>query len=144
MAKGKKTGGRDFKPGHSGNRRGAAAHNAEVKRIRRMTHEEVAEIGSLILDGNLEKLMEVKVDRQASVLKIWMASVVVKSINKGDAHALDVLLNRITGKVKENIELTGSRGGPIELYMSMSPAQREAKRIELETRLKKDGPIIRK
>jgi hypothetical protein len=106
--------GRRFKPGQSGNPKGAAAHNKDVKRIRRMTADEVAQMGSLILEGNLAGLVAVKDDKDASVLKVWMASVAIKAINKGDAQALGALLDRITGRLTQPIELGGIPGQPIE------------------------------
>lgn len=103
--------GRRFKPGQSGNPSGAAAHNKEIKAIRRMTKEDVAEIGALILGGNLEKLKAIKEDTQASVLKVWFASVAVKAIVKGDPAALNTILNRIIGKVPEELQHSGGVTG---------------------------------
>ena len=108
MAKGKKTGGRDFKKGSSGNPRGGAAHNQELKAVRRMSQTDVAEVGRLILEGNLGKLQAVKDDHDASVLKVWFCSVAIKAISRGDAHALSVILDRIVGKVPAEMNLTGT------------------------------------
>ncbi len=98
--------GRRFQPGQSGNPKGGAAHNADMKRLRILTKGEVAEIGTMILEGNREALQAIAQDNSASALKIWFASVAVKAINKGDMHALDIMLNRIIGKVKEEIDFT--------------------------------------
>lgn len=123
MAKGKKTGGRDIKPGEIRNPLGGGSHNPDMKEVRRLTKEQVAEIGTLILTGNLEKLQSIKDEKSASVLKIWFASVAIKAISRGDAHSLSVILDRIVGKVKDQLELTGKDGGPIQ---SVSEAQVKA------------------
>lgn len=104
-----------FKKGKSGNPLGGKIHNKELKAIRRMTQEDVAEIGQLILEGNLEKLAAVKEDKAASVLKVWFCSVAIKAISKGDAAALSVILDRIVGRVKEKLEVTGNEGGPVQV-----------------------------
>jgi hypothetical protein len=107
MAKGKKTGGKNFEPGNKMGK-GASCHNPALKVVRRMTHDDVAEIGQLIVEGNLEKLQAVKDDKNASVLKVWMCSVAIKAISRGDATALNALLDRIVGKVKDKVEVTSN------------------------------------
>ena len=108
MAKGKKTGGRDIKKGDVLNPRGAASHNPDLKAVRRMTHDDVSEVGQLIVEGNIEKLKSAKDDPSSSVLKVWFCSVAIKAIDRGDAGALSVLLDRIVGKVKEKVEVTSN------------------------------------
>lgn len=103
-----------------------------MKQIRRLTREEVSEIGSLILEGNLEKLQSVRDQPEASVLKVWFASVAVKAISKGDAHALTIILDRIVGKVKDTIELTGRDGGAIE-SVSVNETQVKAAIAKIES-----------
>ena len=99
--------GKHFQKGNKANPRGAGAHNKDVKAIRRLTHEEIAEIGSLILDGNLKRLTEVRDDKNSTVLKVWICSVAIIAINKGDAQALNALLDRIVGKPKAEFNFTG-------------------------------------
>lgn len=122
-----------FKPGQSGNPLGGKLHNPELRAIKRLTAHEVAEIGTLIISKNLTKLRAIvkdakdNPDSKHSGLKSWIAMVAIKGISKGDAHALDVLLNRLVGKVKERIELTGEDGGPVrQLVGSMTPEERKA------------------
>lgn len=108
--------GRRFKPGQSGNPAGARAHNKELKALRRLTKEQVAEVAELLLHGNLKKLQSIidaaKTDgkRNKSVLTTWFAAVAMKGIARGDMHALDVLLNRLIGKVKDEVEWSGNAG----------------------------------
>lgn len=122
MAKGKKTGGKDWVKGQVANPRGGGAHDPDKKIIRRLTQVQVAEVGSLILDGNLDELRRIIGDPKegvppaadASPLKIWFATVALKGISKGDMHSLSIFLDRVVGKVKDKIELSGQNGGPIE------------------------------
>jgi hypothetical protein len=45
-----------------------------------------------------------------------VASVALKIISKGDMYALDVLLNRLIGKVKDEVLLTGD-GNPFQMII---------------------------
>lgn len=108
MGNTKPTNPKKFQKGNCANPRGAGAHNKEVKVIRRLTHDDIAEIGSLILDGNVEKLKEIQTNPATTVLKVWMCSVAIKAINKGDAQALNALLDRIVGKPKESLNLVST------------------------------------
>jgi hypothetical protein len=108
MANPKPGPGKRFKKGNKANPLGAGAHNKELKSIRRLSQEDIAEIGNLILEGNLDKLKEVRSNPASTVLKVWICSVAINAINKGDPSALNVLLDRIVGKVKDNISLSGN------------------------------------
>ena len=61
----------------------------------------------MVLKGNIDELLAVKNDKEASVLKVWFASVASKAISKGDIAPLSILLDRIAGKVKEHIKHEG-------------------------------------
>ena len=118
MAKGSKTGGRDWKPGQSGNPRGAAAHDPNMKAVRALTREQVAEVGALVLSGNVDDLRKIigdpkngiQPDPTATPLKIWFATVALKGISKGDMFTFNAMLDRIIGKSKESIDLSNSDG----------------------------------
>lgn len=132
--------GRRFKPGQSGNPRGAGAHNHELKAIRRLTKEDVATVGALILEGNLDRLKEVSKDPNASVIKVWFASVAIKAISRGDPSALNIILNRIIGRVPEEIRHTGADGGPMQIA-NMTPDQAKAEAQAILERIRsRDKP----
>lgn len=99
-----------FKKGQSGNPSGGRAHNPELRAIKKLTAQEVAEVGALLVKGNLEGLKAVASDPNASALQMMIASVAVRTIQKGDMQALDVLLNRLIGKVKDHVEVSASQG----------------------------------
>jgi hypothetical protein len=83
-------------------------------KLKMLTAEEFAEIANLVVKNDLRSLQLIAKEPGASALKVWIASVVVKAIQKGDYHGLDVILNRIVGKVKDRVEVTGKDGGPLE------------------------------
>lgn len=89
------------------NPRGGQVHDKDIKALRNLTKDELKEVGSLILKNNVEALKAIGKDPGASALKTMVASVVVRVIQKGDMYALDLLLDRLIGKVKEEIQHTG-------------------------------------
>jgi hypothetical protein len=124
--------GKPFPKGVSGNPLGGKLHNPELRAIKRLTAVELAEIGSMIVKGNLKELQAVSKDPNVSVIKAMCASVAIKIISKGDSHALDVFLNRLIGKTPDKIQLSGVDGGPMKtLYDQMTHEERvsEAERL---------------
>lgn len=115
-----------WKPGQSGNPNGGRAHDPALKAVKKMTKEELGKIGQLVLDGDYETLVELAGDREASVLTQMFASVCLRIINKGDASALDMLLNRIVGKVKDELDVGGT-GLAARVVVTLPANGREAK-----------------
>lgn len=97
-----------IKKGEVRNPLGAGAHNPVVKALRRMSQDDIAEIGTLIVGGQIDKLKDVAFNPESTVLQVWIAAVAIKAIEKGDAQALSIILDRIAGKVKENVDVTVS------------------------------------
>lgn len=120
IAKGRKTGGRDFAPGNNANPKGGGAISPETRAIRKVTLEHIEEVADLILDGNIEGLQALARDPKTSVLKVWLAKAAAEGIKRGDLHSLDSILNRVIGKPKERFEHTGKNGGAIETKNELS------------------------
>lgn len=100
------------------------------KTLKRLTETEVADAVFLIIEQDREGLERIRDSRNYSALEIWIASIALKGIAKGDMSALDGLLNRAIGKVKEKLELTGKDGGPIDIHsMSKEDRQKELERF---------------
>ena len=114
-----------IKKGEVRNPIGAGAHDPALRAVRFMTKDEMAEVGKLILDKDFQQLREMadslKVNdgkkKNISVLKAMVASVAMRIISKGDMHALDILLNRLVGKVKDEVQLNGENGKPFEMII---------------------------
>lgn len=122
-----------FKKGQSGNPLGGQKHNPELRAIRRMTKTEVAEVGAMVLDKNIVGLQEIAKNPTSSALKVWMASVAVKGIQRGDMTALNGLLDRLVGKADQAIQLTGADGGPLDHQITaLTYEQKLARLAELQ------------
>jgi hypothetical protein len=96
-----------WKKGESGNPRGRPPDDFGLRAIKMLTQEELATVANLILKNNVDALKAIGKDENSSVLKTMVAAVAVKIISNGDMHALDTLLNRLIGKVKDQINVTG-------------------------------------
>ena len=92
-----------WQKGQSGNPKGYQGDPPELKAIKKLTKAELVDIGTLVVKGDVASLKAIAKNEKASVLRVMIAAVAVKVIQKGDMHALDVLLNRLIGKVKDEI-----------------------------------------
>lgn len=77
----------------------------DVKRIRKLTNDEIKEVGSLLLSGKESDLELLAKDIDTPMLKKWIASVALKGKSNGDMQTLNALLDRLIGKVKEEIDV---------------------------------------
>ncbi len=125
-----------WKKGQSGNPKGGLAHDPALKKLKRLTKDEMIEIGSMVVKGSVASLRAIAKDPNESALKCMMAAVAVRTIVKGDPKALDALLNRLIGKVKDEVHVSNP-DGTLRDKLSMSQAERAALIATMEKRLKK-------
>jgi len=97
-----------FKPGNKANPKGAGAHDPEVKKIRRLTREQVVEVGSLVLEKNQVELKKIWKSKREPSLKCWFAGVAYMAIVTGNSTHYNALLDRVIGKVKDEIKFEGN------------------------------------
>lgn len=107
MAKGKKTGGRDWKKGgYQPKNRGRPNVPADLREATKLTKAN--------LEGMLNKYLWMPRSRIESVLQkdtnlpmieYMIANIVTRAAVHGDTKRLDFILNRIIGKVKEEIDI---------------------------------------
>lgn len=94
-----------WKPGESGNPDGRPPVPEEIKKIRNLTKNEIKEVGSILLKGREDELVLLVKDPETPVLRKWMANVALKALERGDMMTLNALLDRLVGRVKEEIDL---------------------------------------
>src|SRR5689334_1629820 len=105
MAKGRKTGGRDWKPGESGNPKGGPGYPQDIRDSRKVTQFELERaINALIHmpEGELAALME---SPSTTMFEKMIGSIILAGAGKGDQMRLDFILNRMIGKVKDQLEV---------------------------------------
>jgi|SRR5579859_3291368 len=97
-----------FKKGQSGNPLGGKLHDPEIRAIKKLTKEQLKEVGSLLLNYKLKELKALARSKEATIMQQMIASLAFRIIVKGDPVAFDKLLDRLIGKVKEEIEHSGT------------------------------------
>lgn len=103
MAAGRKTGGKNF---IKGNKEGLGRPTIpkEIKKIQNLTTAEVETMVTALLKASEADLKEIKEDKSQPFLKRIIVQILHKTYNTGNMTQLDMILNRVIGKVKEKIE----------------------------------------
>lgn len=118
-----------WKKGQSGNPSGGRAHDPALKAVRNLTKNELVTIGNLIIKNDFNTLLELSKRDDATTLQRMIAAVAVRIVNNGDMAAFDVLLNRLVGKVKDEILHQGEINAP-QIIVTLPDNGRSAKAID--------------
>lgn len=102
-----------IKKGQVLNPLGGKAHNPTVRALKRLTNAQIAEIGAELITGTGEEFKAIAEDPNATMLQRWFAKVMINGVTRGDHKALDVVLNRIAGKVQERVMHANDPANPI-------------------------------
>ncbi len=103
--KGKKTGGKNFKPGESGNIAGRPPLDPMVKQLKRFTADQLEELVSSLLTSTEADVARMREDTGAPYIKRIVAKILEQTFEGGSIGALDMVLNRLIGKVKERVDV---------------------------------------
>lgn len=107
MAKGKFTGGRQWRPGESGNKRGGTPMPPDIREARKMTQYELERILNRYMDMHPTEVAAIleSPPTHLRMIELVVASIVFKAAQGGDPVRLDFLLNRTIGKIRERVEV---------------------------------------
>jgi hypothetical protein len=108
MAMGKKSGGKDWAKGRSGNPAGRKKLPEDVKQIKAMRKSDLDIIFTRHSVRSLNDLVEFLKNGENPALEMLVARVMIEGIKKGDHQKMDALLNRMIGKVKEQVDVNHS------------------------------------
>lgn len=122
MAKGKKTGGNDIKKGEVRNPTGRPRTPEYLKKASKLTKVRFQEILHKYCNHSLEDLKMSYINKKTPALDLVVIKVLIEAIRKGDEKKLGFLLDRMIGKVKEEIEVTGT---PHDELMGLIRAKQE-------------------
>jgi len=112
MAKGKKTGGRNFLVGKPGGP-GRPPSIPELKEIPRITKDSFNRMVSKVLVQHRHNLKDILSDPSSTNLEVALAKIIDKMQVHGDYNRLDALLNRLIGPAPKQIEISGPDGEPL-------------------------------
>ncbi len=104
MAKGRKTGGRNFAPGNALG--GRPRLPGDVKEARRLTQIDLERTVNKYIYHDKDELKAAAAEPGTSMLDLIVISILAKAVQGGDPTRLDFLLNRVIGKVQDRIEVT--------------------------------------
>lgn len=108
MAKGKKTGGKSFKKGESGNPNGRPSLPDDVKEAREINKIELERILNKYIHMTFKQIQKVCADDATPVLDLMICKIIGEAIKKGDQVKLGFILDRLpVGPVKKTINLDG-------------------------------------
>lgn len=137
MATGRKTGGKDFVPGQSGNPAGRPAPAGPELRAAKLKLREQFELIVLELaEVNLTQLQAMVEDPTVPALKLMVASVMLKGLSLGDPARVTFLLDRLVGPVPKAVELGGVNGEPLPPFLQFDSTALTATLIEVQRIIK--------
>lgn len=128
MAKGKKTGGKDFKPGHN---IGRPKQPEDVREASNLSIVEARATLSKYLKLTLTELEEAMKSRSIPSMDVWIARIVLLGLKNGDYQRLNFMFDRLIGKVTEKVDLKVVEPTIIEfkdgrkIVMGMTPKEEE-------------------
>lgn len=125
--------GRRFKKGEINNPTGNNG-SAELRILRRMSRGEIADFGAMLVEMKMKDFRLIPKDEDASPLKVMVAGMAAAAM-KGNSGCWDKLLDRLVGKTKDRIEISGSLA--VQRMTSLSEAEIKAKLKEQEAELKR-------
>lgn len=107
MAQGKKTGGRDFEPGHPGIG-GRPALTEEQKQFKKLTTEEYIDLLSKYMHLNVGDLEQIRdTQKDLTILESYILNCFIVGSKKGDYKTLELMLNRVIGKPAQPVTFPG-------------------------------------
>lgn len=115
-----------WKPGESGNISGRPKTPEEIKKLRKLSAKEFIDIADMVVRGSWSELEKIAKDKSETVLRVKLA----KGILDESYKTFDEILNRLIGKVKDELDLNL----PKPTIISFGP-----NRIELGSKLDNEG-----
>jgi hypothetical protein len=103
MARGKKTGGKDFLPGKPPGP-GRTPLPQEIKAVQALSLDEARRRISEVIKLPTSTLQRMAEDSEIPVLEMYLARCALLGMKRGDMTALNCILDRLLGKPKETVE----------------------------------------
>lgn len=95
-----------FKPGQSGNPGGRPKTPEDLREGRKLNQHELERVINKLLYLDKGQLQEVVRNPETPMLELIAASILAQAAQKGDQQRLEFVLQRMIGKVKDQLEVT--------------------------------------
>lgn len=132
MAKGKKTGGRNFEPGNQVNK-GMEKITSEDKQARELTTLEFMRVANQYIHSTVLELKQAMTHPDTKAIDIIVIKILVKAAEHGDQNRLEFILNRLLGKVPDKIDHSskdGSMSGQTKVVITLPENHRGSKNLK--------------
>jgi len=109
MSEGKEKRMKNLKPikkGEVRNPAGAKAH--KVYQFKTLDKTVVRNIVNIVSTGNVSELQKIVHNPEAPALLVAFAACMVRMINKGDIDGIETMIQRVVGKVKDEVDMNHS------------------------------------
>ncbi len=106
MAKGRKTGGKNWESGKSGNPSGSSGLPQDVRHARQLTAVNLERLLNQHIYSTSKELASTIAAPEAVALDKLVASIILTGIDKADQARLEFILCRLVGKVQDKLEVT--------------------------------------
>jgi DNA-binding sugar fermentation-stimulating protein len=123
MAKGIKTGGRNFKKGVSANPKGRTRLPSEIVEARKLNRDSLEVALNKYLHMKRDALQAAIKNPDTPMLDVMIASIIAKAVQTGDNTRLDFLLNRTIGRIKEVVHVEGGNNNTIQIALAYKPKE---------------------
>jgi hypothetical protein len=107
MAKGCKTGGKDFVKGVVTNPKGRPKVSSQLKEIKQLNATRLAELLNEFINMDKEALIAKSKNPSTTVFELIICSILKNAYDKGDQQRINFILDRLVGKVKDQVEHSG-------------------------------------
>ena len=107
MAKGFKSGGRDFVKGVVTNPKGRPKVSSQLKEIKQLNATRLAELLNEFINMDKEALIAKSKNPSTTVFELIICSILKNAYDKGDQQRINFILDRLVGKVKDQVEHSG-------------------------------------
>lgn len=127
--------GRPFKPGHSIKSPGRPRIPDEVKALRKMSSDQVAHAGTVILKATRAELKAIVRDPETPMVLAHLAKLILYSYENDSSSNLELLFNRVIGGVQQfqKNEVTGFMGSIN--YSNLSPSEIQDRLAKVKARI---------
>lgn len=107
MAKGRKTGGRDFQPGHLALKGGGRPLIPDdLKNVKKVTTEQAERLITRLMEMNEVELKALCKDPATPAMHVIIGNIILKGMSGGDTQRMEFLFNRTIGRVLDKVQIS--------------------------------------
>ena len=139
MARGTKTGGKDFTPGHNSPGPGRPKLIPEAVGLPRLDRENYGRMLNHAMHCKKEELAQTIADPEQPMIKKWLATIVARGTQMGDTKRLEDLLTRAIGPAPKQVEIGNIDQKPFKISAELENLTDQELKEHLKTILKEDN-----